>query len=196
MLKVEFMQHGTTIKSEVYYKSLKNCHTAIQKKNAVIRCNVPPWQWSSAYSCSHSSTAGTFHWVLFDHPPYSPDLAPNDYEVYHQFTYLKIWLGTQRLNNNEVAYRWQTSLTQAYKKLFLDTTSTLIPAVTTLRFNLIMYIHLYTIIFFLISCFLNSSMEVTFRIAVVYTEGSKKCTHSLIVNIFGTKWRVVTILAR
>jgi hypothetical protein len=27
-------------------------------------------------------------------------------------------------------------------------------------------------------------------------KGPKKCTHSLIVNIFGTKWHVVTILAR
>jgi hypothetical protein len=33
-------------------------------------------------------------------------------------------------------------------------------------------------------------------ISDVYTEGSKKCTHSLIVNIFGTKLHVVTILAR
>jgi hypothetical protein len=30
----------------------------------------------------------------------------------------------------------------------------------------------------------------------MYTEGSKKCTHSLIVNIFWTKWHVVTILAQ
>jgi transposase len=27
-----------------------------------------------------------FSWELFDHPPYSPDLAPSDY---HPFTYLK-----------------------------------------------------------------------------------------------------------
>jgi histone-lysine N-methyltransferase SETMAR len=28
------------------------------------------------------------NWKLFDHPPYSPDLAPSDY---HLFTYLKNW---------------------------------------------------------------------------------------------------------
>jgi transposase len=39
-----------------------------------------------------------FNWELFDHPPYSPDLAPNDY---HLFTYLKNWLRSQRFNNNE-----------------------------------------------------------------------------------------------
>jgi hypothetical protein len=31
---------------------------------------------------------------------------------------------------------------------------------------------------------------------IVCTEGSKKSTHSLIVNIFGTKWHIVTILMR
>jgi histone-lysine N-methyltransferase SETMAR len=31
-----------------------------------------------------------FNWELFDHPPYSPDLARSDY---HLFTYLKNWLG-------------------------------------------------------------------------------------------------------
>jgi transposase len=33
-----------------------------------------------------------FNWELFDHPPYSPDLAPSDY---HLFTYLKNWLQSQ-----------------------------------------------------------------------------------------------------
>jgi hypothetical protein len=39
-----------------------------------------------------------FNWELFDHPPYSLDLAPRDY---HLFTYLKNCLGSQHLNNNE-----------------------------------------------------------------------------------------------
>jgi hypothetical protein len=26
--------------------------------NADILCRAPPWQWMSAYSCLHSSTAG------------------------------------------------------------------------------------------------------------------------------------------
>jgi transposase len=34
-----------------------------------------------------------FNWELFDHPPYSPDLAPSDY---HLFTYLEKWLRSQR----------------------------------------------------------------------------------------------------
>jgi hypothetical protein len=36
---------------------------------------------------------------LFDHPPYSPYLAPSDY---HLFTYLKNRMGSQRFNNEEL----------------------------------------------------------------------------------------------
>jgi transposase len=39
-----------------------------------------------------------FSWELFDHPPYSHGLAPNDYRL---FTYLKNWLRSQPFNNNE-----------------------------------------------------------------------------------------------
>ena len=35
-----------------------------------------------------------FRWDLFDHTPYSPDLAPSDF---HLFSQMKVWLGTQRL---------------------------------------------------------------------------------------------------
>jgi hypothetical protein len=52
----------------------------------------------------HTSTAARtppllehFNWELFDHSPYSPDLAPSDY---HLFTYLSC-LGSQLFNNNE-----------------------------------------------------------------------------------------------
>jgi histone-lysine N-methyltransferase SETMAR len=39
-----------------------------------------------------------FNWELFDHPPYSPDLAVSNY---HLFTYMKSWFGSQCFNNNE-----------------------------------------------------------------------------------------------
>jgi histone-lysine N-methyltransferase SETMAR len=39
-----------------------------------------------------------FIWQLFDHPAYSPDLAPSDY---YPFTYLKNLLRPQPFNNNE-----------------------------------------------------------------------------------------------
>jgi hypothetical protein len=35
---------------------------------------------------------------IFDHSPYSPDLAPSDY---HLFTKMKVWLATQHFHTNE-----------------------------------------------------------------------------------------------
>jgi histone-lysine N-methyltransferase SETMAR len=44
---------------------------------------------TSAATCTRALLEH-FNWELFDHPPYSFDLAPSDY---HLFTYLKNWLG-------------------------------------------------------------------------------------------------------
>jgi hypothetical protein len=42
----------------------------------------------------------TFCWEQFDHPPYSPDLAPSDF---HLFLYLRTFLGGRRFHDvNEV----------------------------------------------------------------------------------------------
>jgi histone-lysine N-methyltransferase SETMAR len=40
-----------------------------------------------------------FNWELFDHSPYSLDLAPSDYNL---FTYPENWLESQSFNNNAV----------------------------------------------------------------------------------------------
>ena len=39
-----------------------------------------------------------FNWEIFDHAPYSPDLAPSDY---HLFTMMKVWLGPSVPTTNE-----------------------------------------------------------------------------------------------
>jgi hypothetical protein len=39
-----------------------------------------------------------FNSEIFDHTPYSPDLAPSDY---HLFIKMKVWLATQRLHTNK-----------------------------------------------------------------------------------------------
>jgi histone-lysine N-methyltransferase SETMAR len=56
-------------------------------------------------ACPHTATAtqdliATFGWKQFDHPPYSPDLAPSDF---HVFLHLKTFLGGwQFYDKNEV----------------------------------------------------------------------------------------------
>ncbi|KAK7868403.1 hypothetical protein R5R35_005028 [Gryllus longicercus] len=39
-----------------------------------------------------------FHWEHFDHPPYSPDLAPSDY---HLFLHMKRELGDKRFGSDD-----------------------------------------------------------------------------------------------
>jgi len=39
-----------------------------------------------------------FNWEIFDHPPYSPDLAPSNY---HLFTKMKVCLDTQCFHTNK-----------------------------------------------------------------------------------------------
>jgi histone-lysine N-methyltransferase SETMAR len=39
-----------------------------------------------------------FNWEIFEHPPYSPDLAPSNYQL---FTNMKVWLANQRFKANE-----------------------------------------------------------------------------------------------
>jgi hypothetical protein len=51
------------------------------------------------HAAAHTQTLlEHFSWVLFHHPPYSPDLTLS---INHLFTYLKNWLGSQCFNSNE-----------------------------------------------------------------------------------------------
>jgi histone-lysine N-methyltransferase SETMAR len=65
-----------------------------------------------------------FNWKLFDHPPYSTDLASSDY---HLFTYLKNWLQSQPFNNNELMECVKTRLRSEAADLFDTGIQKLIP---------------------------------------------------------------------
>jgi hypothetical protein len=56
-----------------------------------------------------------FNWELFGHPPYVPDQAPSDYQL---FTYLKNWLRSQRFDNNELMEGVKTWLSSQAADLF------------------------------------------------------------------------------
>jgi hypothetical protein len=101
-----------------------------------------------------------FNWELFDHPPYSPDLAPRDY---HLFTHVKYWLRSRCFNNNELmesVKMWLSSqmadfFDTSIKNLFPVTKSASIPAVTPLRSSLSVYVFFVYNIFVLIACFVK-----------------------------------------
>ncbi|GBM92555.1 Histone-lysine N-methyltransferase SETMAR [Araneus ventricosus] len=95
VLLVEFMPRGTTITATSYIKTLQRLRRAIQNKRrgmlssgiVLLHGNARP----------HTAVATTillqcFGWGVFDHPPYTPDLAPSDF---HLFAHMKRWLGGQ-----------------------------------------------------------------------------------------------------
>jgi hypothetical protein len=61
VLVVEFMQHGTTITSEVYCETLKKLRRAIHnKRRGMPTYDVVLHDCASVYICSHWNTAGAF----------------------------------------------------------------------------------------------------------------------------------------
>jgi hypothetical protein len=79
VLMVEFMQHGTTITSEVYCKTLNELCRAIQNKRDGTLTSGEMFLHDNV--CPHTGACTGalikhFSWELFDHPPYSLYLAP------------------------------------------------------------------------------------------------------------------------
>jgi transposase len=74
---------------------------------------------------AHSHTAAPtralleqFNWELSDHPPYSPDITPDNY---HLFTYLKNRLRSQRFSNNEELMEGVKTWSSSPAEDFFDT---------------------------------------------------------------------------
>jgi transposase len=143
VLMVECMQKVTTITSEVYCKTLKNCAgPALQKKRRVMLLHDNERPHTVART---RALLEHFNCELNDHPPYSPDLAASGC---HLFTYLKNWLRSQLFNNDaelmEGVEMWLSKQAADFfdpgiQNLFPDITSASIPAVTTFRSSLSMY---------------------------------------------------------
>jgi histone-lysine N-methyltransferase SETMAR len=101
VLLVNFMEPGTTINADVYCQTLRRLRRAIQNKRrgmlssgvVLIHDNARPHT-----AAVTRELLAQFQWDVFDHPPYSPDLAPSDF---HLFLELKTWLGGQRFHTND-----------------------------------------------------------------------------------------------
>jgi transposase len=95
------MAPGTTIRLEVYCETLNNLQRSIKNKQrrmltkgvVLLHDNTRPHT-----AARTNALIKLFIWEIFDHPPYSPDLAPSDY---HLFTKMKAWLATQCVHTNK-----------------------------------------------------------------------------------------------
>jgi histone-lysine N-methyltransferase SETMAR len=72
----------------LYCETLKKLCRAIKKSLGMQTSGVVLLH-DKARPHTAACTSALLNWELFDHPPYSPNLAPSDYQL---FTHLKIWL--------------------------------------------------------------------------------------------------------
>ncbi|GFY03724.1 mariner Mos1 transposase [Trichonephila clavipes] len=93
VLLVEFMQQGTTMNAAAYCTTLTKFRRAIQNKRRGLLTSGVLLLHDNARPHSAINTQNlikSFGWEQIDHPPYSPDLAPSDFNI---FRYLKEFLG-------------------------------------------------------------------------------------------------------
>jgi histone-lysine N-methyltransferase SETMAR len=101
VLLVEFMPQGTTINVESYCATQRRLRYAIQNRRRgqlsscvmLLHDNARPHA-----SARTQAMLQEFGWEGFEHPAYSPDLAPSDF---HLFPKLKEFLGVRRFKSDE-----------------------------------------------------------------------------------------------
>lgn len=98
---VDFMTRGSTINSGAYIETLKKLRRAIQKKRRGMLASGIVLLHDNARPHTAARTQqvlNDFGCDIFNHPPYSPDLAPSEY---HVFPKLKKWLWCKHFKDDE-----------------------------------------------------------------------------------------------
>ncbi|KAJ4425610.1 hypothetical protein ANN_27806 [Periplaneta americana] len=98
---LDFMPKGTTINANRYCETLRKLRRAIQNKRRGMLSRGVVLLHDNARPHTAASTRELldhFGWEIFDHPPYSPDLAPSDF---HLLTKLKDFLGGTHFGSDE-----------------------------------------------------------------------------------------------
>ncbi|KAJ4435475.1 hypothetical protein ANN_18091 [Periplaneta americana] len=105
ILLIDFLPRGETVNSDRYCETLRKLRRATQNKRCgmltagvvLLHDNGRP------HTARRTAAVWTeFCWELFDHPPYSPDLAPSDF---HVFLHLKKFLSSDEELKTSVT-RW------------------------------------------------------------------------------------------
>ncbi|XP_035230245.1 histone-lysine N-methyltransferase SETMAR-like [Stegodyphus dumicola] len=118
MLLVEFIQPGTTINADSYCETLRRLQRAIQNKQrgmmtsgiGLIHDNARPQSTRVTQQLLQQ-----FEWDIFENPPYSPDLAPSDFNLFPE---LKQWLEGQHFQN-DVELKKRSQLTPIIAGTFM-----------------------------------------------------------------------------
>ncbi|XP_069680131.1 histone-lysine N-methyltransferase SETMAR-like isoform X2 [Periplaneta americana] len=88
ILLIDFLPRGGTVNDDRYCETLRKLRRAIQNKRRGMLTAGVVLLHDNARPHTTRRTAAVlteFGWELFDHPPYSPDLAPSDFHVFLHF---------------------------------------------------------------------------------------------------------------
>ncbi|KAJ4451550.1 hypothetical protein ANN_03016, partial [Periplaneta americana] len=94
ILLIDFLPRGETVNADRYCETLRKLRRAIQnKRRGMLTASVVLLHDNARPHTARRTAAALteFCWELFDHPPYSPHLAPSDF---HVFLHLKKFLSS------------------------------------------------------------------------------------------------------
>lgn len=122
ILLIDFLPRRATVNADRYCETLRKLRRAIQnKRRGMLTAGVVLLHDNARPHTAHrtATVLQEFGWELFDHPPYSPDLAPSDF---HLFLHLKKFLSSrQRFDNDE---ELKTTVTHWFHSLAADSYDT------------------------------------------------------------------------
>lgn len=101
VLLVDYMHRGETINAAAYCQTLRRLRRAIQNKRRGLLTSGVILLHDNARPHSAALTRDLlqqFKWEVWEHPPYSPDLAPSDF---HLFPKLKDFLGGSHYGSDD-----------------------------------------------------------------------------------------------
>ncbi|GFT99242.1 mariner Mos1 transposase [Trichonephila clavipes] len=101
ILLIYFLPRSQTNNAAVHCEILRKLRRAIQNKRRGFLSKGVVFLHDNARPHTENvmkTLLRGFGWDVFDHPPYSPDLAPSDF---HLFLHLKSFLAGKHLNNDK-----------------------------------------------------------------------------------------------
>jgi histone-lysine N-methyltransferase SETMAR len=99
VLLVEFMPQGTTINAESYCATLRRLRYAIQNRRWGLLSSGVMLLHDNARPHAAARTQAMlqeFGWEDFEHPAYSPDLAPSDFHLFPKIEGIFGWQTLQK----------------------------------------------------------------------------------------------------
>ena len=120
VLLVDFLSRGQTINANSYCETLKKLRSAIKNKRRGMLSRGTVFIHDNARPHTANVTKqllADFAWEQFNHPPYSPDLAPSDF---HLFLHMKSFMGGQNFNEDDEVKKAISAWLQSQASSFYD----------------------------------------------------------------------------